>query len=47
MIRIGDIDVDAIEKMDEKHLEMLQGQKMKAYAVYKDDLARSRGVQRS
>ena len=46
VIRIEDLDVDGIEKMDLDQLEVLQGQKMKAYAVYKDDLARQRGVQR-
>eukprot|EP00282_Hemiselmis_andersenii_P029826 CAMPEP_0169453796 /NCGR_PEP_ID=MMETSP1042-20121227/14942_1 /TAXON_ID=464988 /ORGANISM="Hemiselmis andersenii, Strain CCMP1180" /LENGTH=329 /DNA_ID=CAMNT_0009565839 /DNA_START=220 /DNA_END=1206 /DNA_ORIENTATION=+ len=46
VIRIQDVDVDAIEKMDQKQLEALQGQKMKAYAVYKEDMARQRGTQR-
>mmetsp|Transcript_13423 Transcript_13423/g.34425 ORF Transcript_13423/g.34425 Transcript_13423/m.34425 type:complete len:332 (-) Transcript_13423:151-1146(-) len=46
VIRIQDVDVDAIEKMDERQLEALQGQKMKAYAVYKEDMSRQRGVQR-
>jgi len=46
VIRIEDLDVDGIEKMDLNQLEVLQGQKMKAYAVYKDDMARQRGVQR-
>jgi hypothetical protein len=46
VIRIQDVDVEAIEKMDRDMLEKLQGQKMKAYAVYKEDLARQMGVQR-
>mmetsp|Transcript_14111 Transcript_14111/g.27855 ORF Transcript_14111/g.27855 Transcript_14111/m.27855 type:complete len:326 (-) Transcript_14111:421-1398(-) len=46
VIRIQDVDVEAIEKMDTQQLERLQGQKMKAYAVYKEDMARQKGVQR-
>mmetsp|Transcript_64843 Transcript_64843/g.159606 ORF Transcript_64843/g.159606 Transcript_64843/m.159606 type:complete len:354 (+) Transcript_64843:202-1263(+) len=45
-IRIQDIDTDAIEKMNDQELERLQGQKMKAYAVYKEDMAKQTGTLR-
>lgn len=45
-IQIGQIDTDELLKLDEEQLLRLQGQKMKAYAVYKQDLSKASGVQR-
>lgn len=45
-IRVEEIDTDGLLKLDEEHLLCLQGQKMKAYAVYKHDLSNASGVQR-
>lgn len=45
-IRICDVDTEAVEKMDDRQLERLQGQKMKAYAVYKEDQAKQTGTLR-
>lgn len=45
-LRAGDVDADSLCGMDHAQVEKLQGQKMRAYTLYKKRLSAQTGVQR-
>mmetsp|Transcript_36820 Transcript_36820/g.87137 ORF Transcript_36820/g.87137 Transcript_36820/m.87137 type:complete len:348 (-) Transcript_36820:115-1158(-) len=45
-VRCSQIDTDALLNIDGDQIEVLQGQKMKAYSLYKSDLSKQTGAQR-
>lgn len=45
-VRIAEVDAESLGKISDDDLNLVQGQKMKAYSVYKQDLAIKSGVQR-
>mmetsp|Transcript_12522 Transcript_12522/g.34423 ORF Transcript_12522/g.34423 Transcript_12522/m.34423 type:complete len:96 (+) Transcript_12522:445-732(+) len=46
-LRASEIDTDGLVKIDENQLFRLQGQRMRAYSVFKQELSKRSGVQRS
>jgi len=45
-VRMSEIDSDALARMPDGAIDQIQGQKMKAYAVYKQDMSACSGRQR-
>jgi len=45
-VRVEEIDSDKLSKVEELDIDKIQGQKMKAYSVYKQDLCAKTGQQR-